>query len=172
MLLETDDYPKSHPYILIRLCTILMPFCSDTLYDESIVPLSMEADVLYQKVLFGTGQIQTAASMHSTAIEARNHRQKAHVKTLVLGHYSTRYANLNAFKEEAETVFDTVELAEDGKVKKKGIFTMFPINPPTPEDRGLDATGHADIFDGIQCKGACYFQDALENSFLGTQLSR
>ena len=48
---------------------------------------------------------------------------------------------------------------------KKGIFTMFPINPPTPEDSGFDATGHADIFDGIQCKGACYFQDALEIHF-------
>ena len=54
--------------------------------------------------------------MHSTAIEAATIAQKAHVKTLVLGHYSTRYANLNAFKEEAETVFDIVELAEDGKV--------------------------------------------------------
>lgn len=49
---------------------------------------------------------------------------------------------------------------------KKGIFTMFPINPPNPpDDTGFGASGHADIFDGIQCKAACYFQDALEIHF-------
>ncbi|HAI16801.1 MAG TPA: ribonuclease Z, partial [Xanthomarina gelatinilytica] len=40
----------------------------------------------------------------------------ANVGTLILGHFSTRYDNLDLFKEEAQTVFKHVELAKDGKV--------------------------------------------------------
>ena len=42
--------------------------------------------------------------------------KKANAETLILGHYSTRYANLTDFKSEAETIFKNVELAEGGKV--------------------------------------------------------
>ena len=52
---------------------------------------------------------------HSTAKEAATIAKKAKVKTLVLGHFSTRYDNLNDFKSEAQTVFESVELADDGK---------------------------------------------------------
>ena len=41
---------------------------------------------------------------------------KANVKQLILGHYSTRYGSLEGFKSEAETVFKSVLLADDGKV--------------------------------------------------------
>ena len=52
----------------------------------------------------------------STAKEAAQIAKAAQAKQLVLGHYSTRYGNIEVFKEEAETVFDNVILAEDGKV--------------------------------------------------------
>jgi ribonuclease Z len=34
----------------------------------------------------------------------------------VLGHYSTRYESIEAFKKEATEIFDSVHLADDGKV--------------------------------------------------------
>ncbi|MDX1333916.1 MAG: ribonuclease Z, partial [Robiginitalea sp.] len=34
---------------------------------------------------------------------------------LILGHYSTRYKDLERFREEARATFEAVELAEDGK---------------------------------------------------------
>ena len=34
---------------------------------------------------------------------------------LILGHYSTRYKNLERFRDEASAIFPNVELAEDGK---------------------------------------------------------
>ena len=52
---------------------------------------------------------------HSTAKEAASIAKQAHVDTLILGHYSTRYGGIDAFKDEAKVVFDKVELAEDGK---------------------------------------------------------
>ena len=53
--------------------------------------------------------------MHSTAKEAARIALKANVKLLILGHYSTRYESISLFKEEAETIFSEVALAEDGK---------------------------------------------------------
>jgi len=38
------------------------------------------------------------------------------VGRLMLGHYSTRYHSVEAFREEAETVFPRVLLASEGEV--------------------------------------------------------
>jgi ribonuclease Z len=91
-------------------------FCSDTVYDESIIPLIKEVDVLYHESTFLESEEPLAGkTMHSTAKEAATIALKANVKQLVLGHYSTRYANIDLFKEEAETIFPNVLLADDGK---------------------------------------------------------
>jgi ribonuclease Z len=42
--------------------------------------------------------------------------REAEVGRLILGHYSTRYKNLDRFLDEASAVFPKVELAEDGKL--------------------------------------------------------
>ncbi|WP_248722861.1 ribonuclease Z [Seonamhaeicola sp. ML3] len=92
-------------------------FCSDTMYKEDIIPIIESADVLYHESTFLETQAHLAPkTKHSTAKEAATIAKKAKVGTLLLGHYSTRYKDINDFKIEAKTVFDTVELAEDGKV--------------------------------------------------------
>ncbi|WP_034039990.1 ribonuclease Z [Wocania ichthyoenteri] len=91
-------------------------FCSDTMYKEDIVPIIKNADVLYHESTFLEKHAHLAPkTKHSTAKEAATIAKLANVGTLVLGHYSTRYDGLNAFKEEAQTVFNNVELSEDGK---------------------------------------------------------
>ena len=40
--------------------------------------------------------------------------KQANAQNLLLGHYSTRYKDLNLFRLEAETIFKNVLLAEDG----------------------------------------------------------
>lgn len=91
-------------------------FCSDTVFDESIISNIKDVDVLYHESTFLESEKNLAEkTMHSTAIQAATIALKANVKQLVLGHYSTRYNNINLFKEEAETVFKNVLLADDGK---------------------------------------------------------
>jgi ribonuclease Z len=53
--------------------------------------------------------------MHATAKQAATIASKAQVKNLILGHYSTRYSSVELFKQEAQTIFSNVHLAEDGK---------------------------------------------------------
>lgn len=92
-------------------------FCSDTAYKEDIIPIIKGVDVLYHESTFMDAHEHLCAkTKHSTAKQAATIALKANVKQLMLGHYSTRYGSLEGFKVEAETVFKTVLLAEDGKV--------------------------------------------------------
>lgn len=92
-------------------------FCSDTMYNEAIVPVIKNADVLYHESTFLHKHASLATkTKHSTAKEAALIAKQAQVGTLLLGHYSTRYDSLVVFKEEAQTVFENVELCDDGKV--------------------------------------------------------
>ena len=92
-------------------------FCSDTAYNEAVVPLVKNVDVLYHESTFLEAHANLCAkTKHSTAKQAAKIAKKAEVETLILGHYSSRYTDLEDFKTEAQTVFDCVELAEDGRV--------------------------------------------------------
>ncbi|MDO5980701.1 ribonuclease Z [Flavivirga spongiicola] len=91
-------------------------FCSDTMYKEDIVPIIKNVDVLYHESTFLEKHAHLGPkTKHSTAKEAARIAKLANAGTLLLGHYSTRYDGLNAFKEEAQEVFNNVELCEDGK---------------------------------------------------------
>lgn len=91
-------------------------FCSDTMYHESIIPIIQGCDVLYHETTFLETEADKAEkTMHSTAKQAAMIANKAKVNQLILGHYSTRYANIDLFKQEAEIIFPNVLLADDGK---------------------------------------------------------
>lgn len=90
-------------------------FCSDTVYNEMMIPVIENVDVLYHESTFLQSEENLAQkTMHSTAQDAARIALKANVKQLVLGHYSTRYDGLNLFKEEASQIFSNVLLADDG----------------------------------------------------------
>ena len=92
-------------------------FCSDTAYKEDIVPIIANATMLYHESTFLKNHLDLAAkTKHSTAGQAAQIAAKAQVGGLILGHYSTRYGDLNAFVDEAQTSFQNVYLAEDNKV--------------------------------------------------------
>lgn len=91
-------------------------FCSDTAYDETIVPIIKQATVLYHESTFlEQHEALALPTKHSTAKQAAKIASLADVGTLILGHYSTRYTSLLDFKEEAQPIFENVELAEEGK---------------------------------------------------------
>ena len=91
-------------------------FCSDTMYDESIIPLIENVDYLYHESTFLESEAHLSErTMHSTAKQAATIALKAKVKHLILGHYSTRYGKIDYFKTEAQTIFPNVLLADDGR---------------------------------------------------------
>lgn len=91
-------------------------YCSDTVYNEQIIPIIENTDYLYHESTFLESEQHLAEkTMHSTAKQAAQIALMANAKNLILGHYSTRYGNIDLFRQEAQTVFPNVELAEDGK---------------------------------------------------------
>ncbi|MBT8261397.1 MAG: ribonuclease Z [Bacteroidia bacterium] len=92
-------------------------FCSDTSYYPEMAAQIQDVTVLYHESTFlESHQHLAEATKHSTAREAALIANKASAGTLILGHYSGRYKDLEEFRKEAMEVFDRVELAEDGKV--------------------------------------------------------
>ncbi len=92
-------------------------YCSDTAYDESIVPHIKGVDLLYHEATFAESEIIRAEKTgHSTARQAGEIAKQAKVKKLIIGHYSSRYNDLNPLLEEASAVFPNTELAYEGKI--------------------------------------------------------
>ena len=91
-------------------------FCSDTMYDEKIIPIIANVDYLYHESTFLESEAHLSErTMHATAKQAATIALKANVNNLILGHFSTRYGNIELFKQEAQTIFPNVHLADDGK---------------------------------------------------------
>lgn len=110
---------KNELVTLDPLPTQSYAFCSDTIYNEELIPIIKNVDVLYHESTFLEQDVDKCLRTgHSSAIQAATIAKLAEVKHLILGHYSTRYANIELFKKEAETVFQPVLLADDGKVFK------------------------------------------------------
>lgn len=92
-------------------------FCSDTKYDEAKLPLIENTTVLYHESTFLQSHEHLCEfTGHSSAKQAATIAKKANVGQLILGHYSTRYNNIDLFLEEAKTIFENTLLARDGKI--------------------------------------------------------
>ena len=91
-------------------------YCSDTAYKPEIAEIIKDSDLLYHESTFLEDRIDLAGTTkHSTAKQAGEIAKLANVGSLILGHYSSRYDNLNDFKKEAASIFSNTHLAEEGK---------------------------------------------------------
>ena len=92
-------------------------FCSDTIYKPDIIPIIKNVTLLYHEATFLKDKEDLCdRTKHATAEQAAMIARDANAGKLIVGHFSSRYRDLNAFKTEAETVFKTVEIAEAGKI--------------------------------------------------------
>jgi ribonuclease Z len=91
-------------------------YCSDTQYDENLIPQLQNIDVLYHEATFTKeDELKAVETMHSTAHQAALIAQQANVKKLLIGHFSARYRDLSALHQEAVTVFSNTHLAQEGE---------------------------------------------------------
>ncbi len=103
----TFDPPKPKSYA----------YCSDTAFEPKIIPQITGADILYHEATFlDSEEHLSGKTKHATAKQAAKIAKLAKVGQLVLGHYSTRYKSIDLFKQEAQTIFENVQLADDGKI--------------------------------------------------------
>jgi ribonuclease Z len=92
-------------------------YCSDTSYTPSIVSHIKGVDLLYHEATFLKDlSDHSQLAKHSTAEQAATIAKMAEVKKLMLGHYSSRYKNLQPLLEEAKSVFSNTILGTEGLV--------------------------------------------------------
>lgn len=92
-------------------------YCSDTAFSPSIIPLIEGVDLLYHEATFmETDLARAKETFHSTASQAAKIALEAHVKRLVIGHYSARYEDLAELHDEARKVFPGTILGNEGMV--------------------------------------------------------
>lgn len=91
-------------------------YCSDTVYDETIVPHIAESSLLYHEATYlDEMRDQAKERMHSTALEAAKIADLAKVNQLIIGHYSSRYSDLSPLLSEAQSQFPNTKLAIEGE---------------------------------------------------------
>ncbi len=91
-------------------------YCSDTAYSPELVPFLEGVDLLYHEATFTEALVARAKeTMHSTAKQAAMLARDAHAHRLLLGHFSSRYKDVEQLREEALAVFSETIMAEEGR---------------------------------------------------------
>ena len=90
-------------------------YCSDTVFDPTLVNFIHGVDLLYHEATFGDDETERAGTtFHSTSRQAGIIAMKANVGKLLLGHYSSRYKDLTPILDQAKEVFENTYLSEEG----------------------------------------------------------
>lgn len=110
VLYAVEDYttpgPKARSYA----------YCSDTRFNEPMVPLIKGVDLLYHEATFLDDNLARAEEVyHSTARQAGEIAAQAGVGHLLIGHFSSRYKEFQPFIDEARAAFPNTTLAIEGQ---------------------------------------------------------
>ena len=89
-------------------------YCSDTLYQRSILPQIKGVDLLFHEATFMHEDAARAKeTFHTTTLQAAEIARDAEVKQLVIGHFSARYENEELLLEETQSLFPNTLLAKE-----------------------------------------------------------
>lgn len=110
---------KNENYTIPSLKSCSYAFCSDTLFNESVIDIVKNVDLLYHEATFLDELLPRATQTnHSTTKQAALIAKKAKVGKLIIGHYSSRYKELETHLAEAREVFMNSYLAIEGETHK------------------------------------------------------
>ncbi|TVR41337.1 MAG: ribonuclease Z [Cryomorphaceae bacterium] len=123
-IIDGEDYPSPDGRIIPNEVITQPPlpprsyaYCSDTAYDERIVPNISGVHALYHEATFTEAhRARAKETYHSTSAQAAMIAKLASVKHLYIGHYSARYRDTEPLVTEARDVFEATTAAEDGDV--------------------------------------------------------
>lgn len=90
-------------------------YCSDTMFDTRVAEAVRGVDVIYHEATYADDLAEQARQRgHSTASEAARIAAMAGAKTLIIGHYSKRYTDVDILLKQAQAYFPNVIAAREG----------------------------------------------------------
>ena len=92
-------------------------YCSDTKFSKRVIKSVEGVDWLYHEATYDDSlRVKAHKRYHSTALEAATVAREAGVGQLILGHFSKRYLDDTPLLQEAQSVFPSTRLANEGLV--------------------------------------------------------
>ncbi|MBA3827813.1 MAG: ribonuclease Z [Taibaiella sp.] len=90
-------------------------YCADTRFTESFMDVIRGADTIYHECTYlQEDEVRATLRFHSTTAQAARIAVIAGAKQLLLGHFSSRYKELDAFQAEAAAIFPNVHVTVEG----------------------------------------------------------
>lgn len=90
-------------------------YCADTLYNPTVAEKVKDVSLIYHETTYLKGLEDRAyLRFHSTTQQAANIALKANAENLLIGHFSSKYEELDGFLEETREVFPATDLAIEG----------------------------------------------------------
>lgn len=106
---RVEDYTHPHPPLRSYV------FCSDTRFEPALTNYISEPTLLYHESTFTDADAPRAkVTFHSTARQAATIANLVGAKSLILGHFSSRYVELETMLDEARSIFPSAMLSEEG----------------------------------------------------------
>jgi ribonuclease Z len=90
-------------------------YCADTIYNLSVAEKVKNVTLLYHETTYLKALEERAfLRFHSTTVQAADIAIQANAKSLLIGHFSSKYEELEPFLEEAREIFPATDLAIEG----------------------------------------------------------
>ncbi len=90
-------------------------YCSDTNYSARLSKLCQGVDMLYHEATYSASERKIAKNRgHATTADAAKVAQMAGAGKLLIGHFSSRYRDLEPLLQESREIFPETYIAEEG----------------------------------------------------------
>ena len=89
-------------------------YCSDTNYSARLAKMVQGVDMLYHEATYAAAEKKLAKERgHSSTVDAAKVADMAKAGRLLIGHFSSRYKDLEALCEECREIFPATEIARE-----------------------------------------------------------
>lgn len=96
--------------------TLAYAYCSDTNYSARLATMVAGVDMLYHETTYAAAEKKLAKERgHSSTVDAAKVATMAEAGRLLIGHFSSRYKDLQILLDECRELFLATEIAEEGK---------------------------------------------------------
>lgn len=90
-------------------------YCADSVFTDSFLHHIKDVDTIYHECTYLEKDVEKAAArFHSTAKQAAQLAKMANAGQLLLGHYSSKYREIEPFQQEAAEIFENAVASMEG----------------------------------------------------------
>ena len=113
--LESGEVIRNEELTYIPYKSRSYAYLSDTAYSAKAAERVHGVDLLYHETTYSTHEAMFAKGRgHSTTVEAAKVAAKAEAKRLIIGHFSSRYKDLDVLCAECREIFPNTDIAAEG----------------------------------------------------------